>query len=245
MYRIALCDDENRELEKTEQMLYSYGKTRTDAEFHTECFLDAGEFILRVREKNYEPDILFLDIYMPEKTGIEIARELREMGSKTRIVFLTMSNEHALEAYGVDAAQYLVKPVTEEKLFPLLDRFLGEMREEKSRFILLRTEGRICRVAVRDIVYFEAQGRKQFVHFADGSYCLLRITMAEIYGMLSGYREFVRVGAAYIVNLEHVESLSGKELFMDGGKTIYLPRGSYQPLRERYFKYFCGEEGGE
>ncbi len=62
MYRIALCDDENRELEKTEQMLYSYGKTRTDAEFHTECFLDAGEFILRVREKNYEPDILFLDI---------------------------------------------------------------------------------------------------------------------------------------------------------------------------------------
>lgn len=63
--------------------------------------------------------------------------------------------------------------------------------------------------------------------------------MTEIYEMLAGYREFVRVGAAYIVNLDHVESLSTQEVHMDSGKKIYLPRGSYHPLRERYFNYYC------
>ena len=60
--------------------------------------------------------------------------------------------------------------------------------------------------------------------------------------MLSGYWEFVRVGGAYIVNLGHMESLNSQELEMDNGKKIYLPRGSYQALREQYFAYYCGEE---
>lgn len=63
--------------------------------------------------------------------------------------------------------------------------------------------------------------------------------MTELYDMLSLYSEFIRVGIAYIVNLEHVESLSRQELQMDNGKTIYPPRGSYQSLREKYFTYYC------
>lgn len=70
------------------------------------------------------------------------------------------------------------------------------------------------------------------------------MTMSEIYEMLSRYPEFVRVGIAYIVNLEHVDNLNAREVQMDNGKKIYLPRGSYQPLRERYFGYYCGEEQG-
>lgn len=241
MFLIALLDDEISDLKKTEQMLGHYEKAHPETEVSIQCYSDGAQLIRQVEEGNYTPDILFLDIYMPEKTGIEIARELRELESDTRIVFLTTSKEHALEAYGVDAAQYLVKPVSEERLFPILDRYLGELKENR-RYILLRREGRICRVKVNDIVYCEAQGKLQCIHFADGSHFLLRITMTEIYEMLSPYREFVRVGVAYIINLEHIESLSRKELSMDNGKVIYLPRGSYQPLREKYFTFYCGEE---
>ncbi len=98
-------------------------------------------------------------------------------------------------------------------------------------------------MALKDIVYCEAQGKSQRLHLADGSFVRLRMTISEIYEMLSEWQEFKRVGASYIVNLEHIDSLSGQEACMDTGKNIYLPRGAYHPLREQYFSYFCAGGG--
>lgn len=242
MYLIAICDDEKTELDKTEQMLRNYGKKYPRTDFTIECFKNADELIYAVREKDYTPDLILLDIYMPEKMGIEAARELREMGNKSKVIFLTTSKEHALDAFGVDAAQYLVKPVSEKVLFPVIDKLLMDIEEMSRKYVLLRIEGRIQRIAVDDIAYCEAQGKTQRLYLTNGMQCLLHITITEIYGMLSRYRNFVRVGIAYVVNLEHVDSLNAQELHMDNGKKIYLPRGSYQPLREKYFGYYC-EEG--
>lgn len=129
MYLIALCDDETEELNKTEQMLNSYKREHPEINFKTEHFGSADELLHMVRNENYVPDLMLMDIYMPEKPGIEAAKELRDMGNGSRIVFLTTSREHALEAFGVNAAQYLVKPVTEEILFPILDRISGKWRK--------------------------------------------------------------------------------------------------------------------
>lgn len=244
MYQIAICDDVAEELDKTEKMLKEYEQTHSGTEFSVECFDHADKLLEMVREKDYKPDLMLLDIYMPGKMGIEAARELREMGNQDRIIFLTTSREHALEAFGVGAVQYLVKPVEREVLYPVLDKVLEEIERVRSRYLLLRIEGKIRRVAVNDIVYCEAQGKIQNLYLKDGTQCLLRITIAEICRMLSGYREFVRIGVAYLVNLEHIDSLNAQELHLDSGKKIYLPRGSYQTLKERYFDYYCGEEGG-
>lgn len=241
MYQIALCDDETAELDKTVQMLKCYGTIHSATEFAIECFACADELIDRIKAGKYDPDLIMMDIYMPEKLGIEAARELREMGNSSRILFLTMSREHALDAFGVEAIQYLVKPVSEQRLFPVLDKILGEMKDTRKKYLLLRIDGRIQRVPVSNIVYCEAQGKTQYLYMSDGTQYGLRRTMAEVYRMFSGYREFSRVGVAYIVNLEHVDSLNAQELQMDNGKRIYLPRGSYQPLREKYFGYYCEE----
>lgn len=242
MYLIAICDDEPEELAKTGRMLENYEKLHPKSYFSVEHFENAEELLASVREKNYRPDLLLMDIYMPEKMGIEAAKELREMGSTCRIIFLTSSREHALEAFRVDAAQYLVKPVPEKELFSVLDRFLPEIGEERNKFILLKVEGRLHRVALNNIVYCEAQGKTQYMYLADGSRYLLRMTMAEICEMLSEYQEFVRVGIAYMVNMEYIESLDGHEIFLQTGKKIYPPRGACKILKEQYMKYYCEEK---
>ncbi|MDE6219842.1 MAG: LytTR family DNA-binding domain-containing protein [Lachnospiraceae bacterium] len=239
MYLIALCDDEAAELDKTEQMLRNYEERHTKAAFAIERFERADELLNQVRANNYLPDFILMDIYMPEKLGIEAAHDLRDMGSGGKIIFLTTSREHALDAFGVEASQYLVKPVSEKILFPVLDKLLGDMEAARRKYLLLRIDGKIQRVAVSDIVYCEAQGKSQHLYLSNGTQYGLRRTMAEIYEMLACYREFSRVGVAYIVNLEHVDSINAQEVEMDNGKKIYLPRGSYQPLRERYFSYYC------
>lgn len=243
MYLIALCDDETNELEKTERMLSSYEKKHPEMDFLVERFENAGELLYKVQQQNFAPDFIFMDIYMPGKMGIEVVRELRSMGNKSKIIFLTTSRDHALEAYSVDAVQYLVKPVSMEALFLVLDRFLSGMEEKKRpQYLLFKMEGRIQRVAANDIVYCEAQRKTQKLYLTDHTQGVLRMTMTEIYEMLSRYQEFVRVGIGYIVNLEHIDYLNAQELQMDDGKKIYLPRGSYQPLRDRYFAYYCGEK---
>lgn len=240
MYLIALCDDEVKQLHKTEQLLTEYRNSHLVEDFRVESFESAEDLLDLIERQSYLPDLIILDIYMPDKMGIEAARELRRMGNRSQIVFLTTSKEFALDAYEVEAVQYLVKPLSGEKLFPLLDRFLKETEEERKKYILVRIENTLQRIAVDDIVYCEAQGKVQCLHFANGTQCMLRITMAKIVEMLSPYPEFMRVGIAYLVNMEHIEYLNKTEIQMDTGKKIYPPRGAYQAVRERYFAYYCG-----
>ncbi len=242
MYHIAICDDEIRELDKTQQLVKAWLGSHKDYDFKIDRFESAKELLDAIEDTEYAPVFLLLDIYMPGKTGIAAAKELRQMGNSSHIIFLTTSTEHALEAFGVNADQYLVKPVTEKELNPVLDKMLDGLEREQKSYVLFRIDGKNCRVAFKDIVCCEAQGKNQRIHFADGSYGQMRMTMTEIFGALSARDEFARVGVSYIVNLDHINSLNGQEISMDTGKNIYLPRGAYQPLRERYFAYYCEEE---
>ncbi len=247
MYLIALCDDEPAELEKTEKLLGDYEKKFPGLEFMTRCFESAEELLCLVREKNYIPDLIFMDIYMPDKKsksnplGIEAAKELRNINYKGKLVFLTTSKEFALEAFDVDALQYMVKPVSKEKLFSVLNRFLNDLEEERKKYILLRIEGKLVRVSLNDIVYCEAQGKRQCLYLADGTQYILRMTMTELYEQLSKCQEFAKIGAAFIVNIGCIGTLNAKEICMDNGRKIYLPRGTYKGLREQYFNYYCRE----
>jgi len=248
MYTIALCDDEPEELEKTEKLLNNYEKKYAGLDFVIRRFSNADELLWLVREEDYMPDLIFMDIYMPDKkqilypSGIEAAKELRSMNYKGKLIFLTASKEYALDAFDVDAMQYMVKPISEDKLFLTLDNSLKEIEDERKRFILLKIEGRLVKVSLNDIVYCEAQGKNQWLHLMDGTCYLLRMTMSEIYKQLSHYQNFVRLGVAFIVNLGYISSLNAKELHMDNGMKIYLPRGAYKSLKEQYFQYYCEEE---
>ena len=241
MYQIALCDDETEELNKAENILEKYREQHKALDFSVQRFTDAEEMLQKVRKKEYEPDLLFMDIYLPGRLGIDVAKELRSMGNGCRIVFVTTSKDFALEAFRVDADQYLVKPVMEEELFSVLDRIFDKAGRKQKKYLSLQAGNRIHKVPMQEIVFCEAQKKSQCIYLADGSQLQVRMTMAKIYDMLAGSPEFVKAGMSYIVNLEHVDSLNTSELQLDNGGKIYLPRGSYHPLRESYFGYYCGD----
>ena len=173
-YLTALCDDETAELNKTEKILNDYEQEHPEVDFIIERFESADELIYRIEDKKYAPDLILLDIYMPgpggvsDSLGMEAAKKLRDMGSRAKLFFLSTSREYAVEAFDVEALQYLLKPISQERLFGVLDKFLDNEEEERKRCILLKMEGRLVKVPVTDIVYCEAQGKTQCLHFADG-----------------------------------------------------------------------------
>lgn len=152
MYRIALCDDEQAEVTKTKGMLSNYKSAHPELDFVIETFENAEQLLLKV-SSGYVPDMILMDIYMAGKTGIEAAREIQEMGNKCRIIFLTTSDQHAVEAFRVDAAQYLVKPVSEAELFPVLDKQLEIVSGEKQKYVALQVNNHLAKFSALPFVF--------------------------------------------------------------------------------------------
>lgn len=242
MFRIAICDDEISELDKVEQMLQSYHTSFMEQEFLIRRFGDSEELFLQITEQNYQPDLIFMDIYLPKTTGIEMARKLRDGGNNSKIVFLTSSQAHALEAFGVEAFSYLVKPVTAEKLFAVLDKAFKRMADGQPRYILLKADDSVLKVEAGDIIYCEAQRKRQCVYLRGGRSISMRVTMKKLAELLCVHKMFVKLGVSYIVNLEHIEQLGSQTLLLDNGTEICIPRGSYKELRRNFFQYVMRTE---
>ena len=241
MYQIAICDDEELELNKVEQMLEDYHIKSAGGEFLIRRFVDSEDIFLQITTQNYQPDLILMDIYMPGSSGIETARKLRDMGNTCRIVFVTSSQEFALDAFEVDAFSYLVKPVSPKTLFPALDRVIKDLANNPPQYILLQTiNDCVRRVELSDIVYCEAQRKKQCIYLKENESVYLRMTMKKLFEILCSYKRFVKLGVSYIINMEHIKRFDAQMLLLDNGKEIYLPRGSYKELRERYFEYYMG-----
>lgn len=242
MYFIALCDDDERELDKIEDFLTAYQKSRETDEYRIDRFGSAEELLERITDKEYAPDLLLLDIFMSGKTGIEAAVELRRQECGTFIVFLTTSKEYALEAYEVDALQYLVKPLEKEKFFHAMDIVFQQMKKaEEDQIVMKVAGGGIRQMKPDDIVYCESQKNYQMLYL-NAEECRVRMTARELWEMLEQFAQFSRCGRSYILNLNHVVSVEKEEILMDNDCRIYIPRNVSAEFKKVYFSYYFNNE---
>lgn len=236
VYSIALCDDEERELDQIENFLAGYWNGKQEAAYKTERFSSAEELLQRIRKDGYIPDILLLDIFMSGKNGIEAAEEMRSLGLDMPIVFLTTSTEYALEAYKVDAVQYLVKPLDEKRFFHAMDSVMGYIGRSRKNQIVIKASGGIRQIQPDDIVYCESQKNYQMLCLTNGEH-RVRMTAGKLWEMLEEFCQFGRCGRSYILNMDHIVSVERKKILMDNGCTIYMPRNKAVEFKEAYFAY--------
>lgn len=242
MYFIALCDDDARELDIIEDYLTIYQKAEGMEKYRIDRFRSAEELLERITKMGYVPDLLFLDIFMSGKTGIEAAEELRRQKCCTSIVFLTTSKEYALEAYGVDAVQYLVKPLTRDKFFHAMDIVFQKMKGLLENQIVVKVAGGgIRQMKPDDIIYCESQKNYQMLYL-DAEECRVRMTTKELWETLEHFTQFSRCGRSYILNLNHVVSVEKEEIQMDNEGTVYIPRNVSAEFKKIYFSYYFNND---
>jgi DNA-binding LytR/AlgR family response regulator len=177
------------------------------------------------------PEIAFLDIRMPGATGLDVARALKGAG-RTRVVFVTAYDQYAVEAFEADAVDYLLKPVTDERLAhavsklrtqiertvpaPDLSALLAQLaqhvaaRPQPLRWIRAskRTgDGEITeQIAVADVLYFQADDKYTCVHVREGSAVrewLIRVPLSDLAAQLDG-TDFQQIHRSVIVNMNAV-----------------------------------------
>ena len=129
MYRIAVCEDEKYILEELHQKVETYIKQKQlIADVKTYM---SGEDLLKEKDTY---DIVLLDMMLPGIGGIEVAKQLYR---KSRIIFITFYEKYALDAFEVDAVHYLIKPVSDERLYLALDRAIGRLEQIDHKMLTL------------------------------------------------------------------------------------------------------------
>ena len=237
LYSIALCDDDERELDRIENFLASYQDRKQEVVYKMERFSSAEALLWQIRENGYLPDILLLDIFMSGKDGMEAAEEVRMLGLDMPIVFLTTSTEYALKAYGVDAVQYLVKPLDDKRFFHAMDSVMRQIGKSKKNQIMIKVAGGIRQIRPSDIVYCESQKNYQVLYLAKGE-CRVRMTSGKLWEILEEFCRFGRCGRSYILNMDHIVSVEREKIVMDNGYTIYIPRNKAAEFKNNYFAYY-------
>lgn len=230
MKRIAIVDDD----ERVRNLLASY--LARYSEEHCETFMPSVFAFPELFLTNYKPvyDIVLMDIDMPGMNGLEAARRLRELDERVVLLFITNLAQYAINGYEVQAADFVVKPVSYEKFEQKLTRALRFVPESTRPSLLIRTENGTVTVDIDDAKYIEVQGHYVFYHTPREVYRVrgsLKQTVEEI-----NDEQFFVCDKCYIVNLAYVEAVNGNSVVVDG-ETVNVSRPKKKALMDALAAY--------
>ncbi|MDO4566828.1 MAG: LytTR family DNA-binding domain-containing protein [Oscillospiraceae bacterium] len=235
MMRIFLCDDNKILLEKYTRLVKNKVE-EIGREVQTFTFGSGEELIFALSEDPNLADIIFLDILMEGKNGIETARELRKIGCFAEIIFLTSSEEFVFDSFDISPMHYLLKDsVSDEKVCAVLTKAVEAVDLREKEMFVFRNGSEIRRIPYANIRYFEVRNRK--IH-------IFTITDEdEFYSTLESLIEalpektFIRVHRSYVINMRHLERISKDTVVLSGGVEIPLGATYVQGLKNRFATY--------
>ncbi len=201
-------------------------------------FQNATELLASMDNRDY--DLLLLDVLMPGVNGMQAAHEIREHNCKMEIVFLTSSPEYAVESYSVRAHYYLLKPATEEKLFPILDRLMFDFKSPEDA-LYIKTQSSVFSIPYGKIEYIEVNSKKLYFYLTDGSNREVSGSLADFERALLKRPGFIKVHRSYLVNLQLVRELRQGELVTVTGQHVPVSRTAYPQVRTAYTQFLFEE----
>lgn len=227
MLQIAVCEDDKAMSSYLKQMIEKGLAGRE--EYKVEVFETGKELLARGRKC----DIFFLDIDLKDMNGIDTARSLREKSGAV-IVFVTALKEYVFDAFDVQAFQYLLKPINEEKFFRVLDDAVRECFPDKEEPLVIRIKGAYRSVPKENIIYVENEARKVVLHLKEEqiSYYAKMSDLEKVLGS-----QFFRCHRGYLVNLNEVQGYDTGNIHLKNGEVILMAKQKYSAFVSAYMEF--------
>ncbi len=200
--KVLIVDDENLALSRLKRLLNNEG---------INDIVECNNAIDAIKEFTKERfDVAFLDISMPNMSGLELANTILNINPKTFIIFQTAYEEYALEAFKSGGIDYLLKPVSNENIKSALykiEKFL--VKNEISKKLIAKRGNRIYLIDIDDIFYIKADLDEVIIKIKDAD-AYLRRKIGDMQNLLEG-KNFFRVHRSYIVNVDKIKSMQSVE----------------------------------
>lgn len=232
-YRLAVCDDDPVLLSELSGMCASILEQKK-MEYEITQFSSAAQLgdVLKIKADAF--DILLLDIQMKGKTGMQLAKTLRENGNRVSIIFVTGSEDYLLEGYSVQPVNYLLKPVSEDALKKALETDLQLSR--RANYIFLKMGGKSVSLLADKIMYIESFNHSVTVCFPDDTVSY-PLSLAAVQGELSSDPRFYRCYKSFIVNMDYVREISRSGVLIGNGVQIPVGRSFLSAFQLAFVKY--------
>jgi two-component system, LytTR family, response regulator len=192
--------------------------------------------------EQHQPDILFLDIQMPNLTGLEFLRMLKK---RPATILTTAYSEHALEGYELDVLDYLLKPIEFERFFKAVSKAVDWLDRGQAvvsqpvvtqetialpTYFFVKSDYKIVKVVFDEILFIEALQKYVRIHTATGRVVTL-MSMSQLEEALP-HGKFARIHRSHIVNLEKIDSIEGNQVHL-GKHQLPISKGQREQFLER------------
>lgn len=220
MYNVAIIEDKPDERDALIAELERYSK-ETGVMLQFSTFEDGFAFL-----DSYKPnyDFVFMDILMPGINGLDTSRQLRQIDPEVVLILITSLAQYAVDGYEVDALDFIVKPISWERLSQVMERVMRKLSNKSEKEIVLKVQASaFVRVPIKNIVYIYADEHMLTYVTTSGRY--------EIWDSLNRAhqalpeKQFYRISRGRIINLAYVKALSKDSVIMRTGESFPLPRG--------------------
>ena len=238
MIKVAVLDDVREDLERARGLAEAFAKAAA-VPMSVRAFENPFD-LLDYIEKNGGFELYLLDIVMLRLSGLDVAEEIRRREESAEIIFLTSSREYALDAFGVNAAGYLVKPISEKPFAEVFGRALGKIAAAGSSPLYIKVNGGMRKVMTDEIVLIESFNHYRTVKLSNGGEIVTPTTLSEFSEMLRLFRAFDSPHRTYIVNMNYVSGVQGYELIV-ADTVMPISKSAYRKFKENYIRY-CFEK---
>lgn len=223
--KIAIIDDTLLDSELLKKYINLYLPEQFTRDIQS--FSDSDEFVVNYKCGSF--DLIFLDIYMPGKSGIETAECIRNIDKDVKIVFCTSSNEFASESYVLGASFYLCKPFTKERFIQMLTHVFPK-REDAIQITLPDTQ----RIIPRNIIYTTYFNHKITIYIDNSKPIETWLSQSSFEQLLVDFPYLCTCNRGNIVNFHYVKEYDNANFILTNGEAIAVSRRTEKAVLAAY-----------
>lgn len=230
--RIAVCDDEIVQQKVMQALLQKYFE-ENDTLAEVKFYSSGQEYLKEKKSEILNTDIFLLDIFMPELNGIDIGKELKSIGAKGKIIFITAGNDFITEAFEIQAFSYIQKPVIYEKFSKVMNSVIKSF--EKTRYMDVVVDREKQRIYLDDIEYVETLGRRLVIYRQDEgveTYLSVKNFMDEY-----GEEDFLQISRYVAVSKSKIQRIVGRSLYLMNGRELSISEKYLPTTKKLYIEY--------
>lgn len=235
---IAICDDDDRDLKEAIALINAYDLHK-GAGISVTAYREPKK-LLQALYGGRTYDLFILDMIFPDANGIDVGRAIRSLNDKAIIAYTTYSKDYALEAFGIQAMDYLVKPIDARKLSDMLDMVLTLVGPAEKHFFRLKIRGGFTNVDMDTILYAENISRCATLVLSDGqrlSGVVNRGSFEEAVSGLLADGNFIQIHKSFIVNMAFIRTMTTEKAILDNGHELPISRRNASAAKRAFLRY--------
>lgn len=232
--RIAICDDEINEANNIRFALM-------DAESRLEIdIFESGYAFLDSIKGGSQYDLVFMEIFLGNENGMDIVRAMQAISPDTQVIFSTISADHAVEAFEVNAIDYLVKPFNEADIVKAFAR-ASVRRERVNDNVLIQAGNDRKLFRNNDVITIESDRHYTNITSRDGRVSRIHMGFSEILPLFSG---FIEINRGLAVNMSCIDMIKSSVVTMSDGKSYNIARGKKEYVVATYTEFVMEQNKG-